>query len=212
MQLKRSKFPCLLLDLLLKTQMKESGQLSRILRRWLPDSKVCNSFRSIRFSIRATLYQLSFRLTVLAAAISNQWVWRTQFPLLPSLPLLPLWLCSSYSGSWWEVWGNPGWWIPARPRTTIRPRLPGRLQGTQRPSQVIENVMTWQIFSLLKLLYKVGGYLDGVQLLTTHSAESKAMLTLLLLRCPERPHHSQVNETILQEVFVWSEHSFVNKN
>ena len=150
-------------------------------------------------------YQLSFRSTARAVASSNRWVWKTQFPLSPSLQLRPSWLWSCSSGNWWELWGSPDWSTPARPRTTTRPRPADLFQGTQRPSKVIENV-TWQIFSLLKLLCKVGGCLDGGQLLTTLWAESKAMLTLLLLHCPERLHHSQMNETILIEVCFWLGH------
>ena len=84
-----------LLDLL-KSQMKESGQLSRILRRWLPDSKVHNE----DFFVASLLYQLPHRLTALAVASSNQWVWKTQFLLLPSLPPQSLWLSSFSSGNW----------------------------------------------------------------------------------------------------------------
>ena len=87
-----------LLDLL-KPQMKESGQLSRILRRWLPDSKVHNEDFSF-FCCFSLFYRLPHRLTALVVASSNQWVWKTQFLLLPSLPPQSLWLSSFSSGNW----------------------------------------------------------------------------------------------------------------
>ena len=139
--------------------MKESGQLSRILRRWLPDGKVCSPFPKTFYRLLFPQFSL-IRLTVLVVVSSNLWAWRTWS--LPSLwsPPPPSWPWSSSFGSWSRGWGSPGWSTRTRPRTITRPRLQGLLPETLRPSQVIEWDFNRNIFSTTNTNL-IGGRISG---------------------------------------------------